>query len=99
MKNKALFRQYHTLFSWDAGNVNSFLKLFGQPFQVAFSAKVKVDTNLSEGVRCFLQLGALRNKLAHESFAEFPFDLTRSDVMRDYKQSLYFLSEIESALK
>lgn len=98
VKNKAINRQYHTFFSWDANNANTFLKMFGTTFQSAFDKSMRSDQAVEEGIRCFLHLGALRNKLAHESFAEFAFDLTRSDVMRDYRKAMQFIAAVELAL-
>lgn len=97
VKKKALTRQYHTLFSWDQANANTFLQLFGARFQASFLASMKGDAAIEDGVRCFLQLGVLRNKLAHEGL-DFQLQLTRDDVMRDFRVALQFVEAIERAL-
>ncbi|MDQ6975871.1 MAG: hypothetical protein Q9M22_04800 [Mariprofundaceae bacterium] len=56
LSKKALIRQYHMLFSWDAKNANSFFGLFGKPFQDHMKEKVKGDCSLDAGIKNFLEL-------------------------------------------
>jgi hypothetical protein len=98
VKNKALVRQYHTLFDWKTPNANKFFALFGVAFKTAMEQKSKADPALAAGIRQFMQLGALRNEIAHGNFAEVKFELSRSDILRDYKGAMQFVAAIETAL-
>lgn len=97
VKTKALTRQYHTWFQWDASNANSFSKLFGPRFHKSLAAAMEADRDIENGARCFLQLGAIRNKIAHEGL-EYEFSLSREDVMRDYRAAIRFIAAVEELL-
>ncbi len=65
VKNKAVSRQFHTWFSWDEADANSFFGLFGASFRTFMKKKVRGDEGLSESIKAFLELGAERNRLMH----------------------------------
>jgi RiboL-PSP-HEPN len=91
VKNKALARQYHTFFNWDARNANSFFGLFGGDFKDFMTAKVEDDSTLEAGIKAFLQLGDSRNELVHENFATFALDKTAEEIYELYKKALRFV--------
>lgn len=97
-KNKALKRQYHTLFSW-ANNANDFFSLFGNDFKVKMKARVKEESKLEEAVKSFLELGRLRNQLVHNNFAEFNIDKTAEELYKAFGKANYFIEEIEKELE
>ncbi len=48
VKNKAVSRQYHTWFDWNANNANAFFNMFGDGFRSHMVEIVKVDANIAE---------------------------------------------------
>jgi hypothetical protein len=74
VKQKALERQYHTYFDWKTRNANVFFAHFGEEFSKRCKSEIKQQEELSESVAAFLELGEMRNKLAHLNFALFPID-------------------------
>jgi len=98
VKIKILDRQYHTLFSWDSRNANSFFGLFGEAFKAEAQDDVAADGQLEEGIRAFLELGRLRNDLVHNNYATFPFDETTSEVIVLYRKGRKFTDYLEAKL-
>ena len=70
VQKKAVTRQYHTFFAWEAKNANQFFSLFGEEFKEKCQAQVRSDAKLEESIRAFLELGNTRNELVHLNFAE-----------------------------
>lgn len=91
VENKAINRQYHTYFSWDQNNANSFLGLFGDKFRNDVSREIEADPKLKQAVREFLDLGNSRNKLVHGNFSVFSLEKTFDEVYEQYKESVIFL--------
>ena len=54
LKNKAIARQYHTYFDWNAKNANSFLGLFGKEFKKKLQQKIK-DEKMENNIKSFLE--------------------------------------------
>ena len=75
VRNKAVSRQYHTWFQWNARNANSFYGLFGSDFRKFMKRKVR-DDNLGDSVRAFLELGNERNRLVHQDYGVFVLEKT-----------------------
>lgn len=73
IKIKAIERQYHTYFKWDCNNANTFFALFGSDFKDYMQRAVNNDQAIQNSIRSFLELGNLRNQLAHLDFALFPY--------------------------
>ena len=96
VSKKALSRQYHTLFEWKGKNANSFFALFGEDFKEFVKAKVKDDDILDTGIKNFLELGRLRNQLAHDNYAMFVLSLTVEDISEKFISSQSFILNIES---
>jgi hypothetical protein len=92
IQNKALKRQFHTLFEWDKGkNANSFFTLFGKGFKAEVEALVKENDALVSAVRAFLELGYLRNRIVHENYASFVTDKTADEILRAYREARHFV--------
>ena len=91
IKNKALNRQYHSLFAWDARNANSFFGLFGEKFRNQAKEDVKNSQNLNDSIKSFLELGELRNMVVHQNFASFATDKTSDEIFSSFVNALVFL--------
>ncbi len=98
IKNKAIERQYHSYFAWETNNANKFFGLFGQSFRDSAKSDVSVDDNLAESIKSFLQLGDLRNQLAHLNFAQIILNKTADEVYLQYKNALIFIKYFENKL-
>lgn len=98
MEAKAISRQYHTYFDWEAQNANKFLKLFGDNFSTSFQVKIKNEQELEEAIRSFIQIGGLRNELAHKNFAAYHIEQTGQEVYELYQRAVKFVEEFEKAL-
>lgn len=99
VKQKALERQYHTYFDWKSRNANAFFAHFGEEFSKKCKAEVKEQEALNESVAAFLELGEMRNKLAHLNFALFPIDKTSEEIYQLYQRALVFLEYMKNSLK
>ena len=95
---KAINRQFHTYFSWDKANVNSFLALLGPSKRIEFDTKKEGDIILQEGIKKFLTLGNTRNELAHQNFAEYSLQKTLEEYYTDFQNAKVFLSTITNLL-
>ena len=98
VKNKAVSRQFHSWFSWDEANANSFFGLFGAAFRTFMKEKVRRDEGLAESIKAFLELGADRNRLVHQDYGTFPMEKTADEIYGLYKKALMFVEEFPKAL-
>lgn len=99
VRSKVVARQYHTYFDWDqATNANKFFSLFGEEFKCQMAAKVKYDINLNNSIKSFLEIGAERNKMVHQNYAEIVIDKTAQEIFDLYKNALYFIDKIKCEL-
>ena len=90
LDKQALSRKYHTLFSWEKNNANSFYSLFGDSFKKIKCEELSCSEELKNGEKDFLTLGNERNKVAHRGvkFAEFDRDV--DGVYKLYSSALKF---------
>lgn len=98
VKNKAIARQYHTFFQWKESNANSFWGLFGDEFRDRAKNDVRGNDELSLSIKAFLELGDLRNELAHLNFASFILDKTAEEVYTLYKKAKVFIGYLDKIL-
>ena len=91
-------RQYHTYFDWDEKNANKFFSLFGSDFKDKISKKVEADEELTNSIIAFLELGSIRNKLAHLNFANYPLDKTADEIYNLYKNAKTFVDFLRFVL-
>lgn len=99
VKNKAISRQYHTWFKWDAANANQFFGLFGSEFGAMMQARIKESETLRESVRAFLEVGNERNKLVHQDFASFALNKDLHEVYKTYRTALSFVDSLPQHLR
>jgi hypothetical protein len=99
IKAKAVERQFHTYFDWDANNANRFFALFGSEFRDMHKADVKNNSELELGVTSFMELGRIRNQLVHLNFASFPIEKTADEIYDLYKKANKFIEHIREKLK
>lgn len=98
VKNKAVARQYHDYFDWNAKNANRFFSLFGEEFKKQASGDVKGNSELEESIRAFLEIGNLRNELVHGNFAVFPIEKTVKEIYELYRLAHKFIDYLSSKL-
>lgn len=99
VRNKAIARQYHTLFDWNARNANTFFSLFGPEFKARMAELVDGDEALANGIRAFLELGQERNRLVHQDYASFTLEKTSTEIFALYQSALTFVSRLPSLLQ
>lgn len=89
--NMAINRRYHTWFNWTARNANGFFGHFGSEFQSHMLQVVNNTEGLSDCISAFLELGNLRNVLAHDDLASYPLGKTVEEVVELYEKALSFV--------
>jgi RiboL-PSP-HEPN len=99
VRNKAVARQYHTWFSWEASNANQFFGLFGSEFRSAMSDHVGRSDDMQKGIRAFLEVGNDRNRLVHQDFATFPMEKTLEEIYGLYLSALSFVDALPAAFR
>jgi hypothetical protein len=98
-KKKAVDRQYHTYFNWDANKgANQFFSLFGEDLKKNIEKDLKSDETLERAVRDFLEIGSTRNKLVHENFANFTLDKTAREIYELYRSASIFVDYLARCL-
>lgn len=99
VRNRVVRRQYHTWFSWDARNVNTFLSMFGQDFKDEAGKWIAEDDNLPRAVVDFLKVGRERNRLVHENFGDAPLEMTTAEVYGLYESAKVFVDWFPQAIR
>ena len=97
IKNKALKRQYHTLFTWNRRNANSFFALFGEDFKKYIQEKLNMDADLEASIKSFLELGNERNRMVHNDFSAYYLEKSEAEIYDLYKKSLKFVNLSKAA--
>lgn len=94
IKSKALARQYHTFFDWKEikeSSANVFFGYFGDEFKKSVITEVKSSPDLAKAIKSFIELGQLRNKVAHQNFASFTTDKTSKEIFDSFEDAMKFL--------
>ena len=99
VRNKAVSRQYHTWFKWDAKNANQFFGMFGEEFKDHMGVLVKGSEDLDTAIKAFLELGDGRNRLAHENFAAFAMEKTADEIFKLYQEAMPFIDSVRTELR
>ncbi|SDY72180.1 hypothetical protein SAMN05216215_103373 [Saccharopolyspora shandongensis] len=99
VNNKAIERQYHTLFDWKARNANTFWKLFGAEFGEEMKKYCRENRELSGAIDAFLEIGRSRNEVVHNNYATYSFEKTIDDVYRLYGEANKFVDSLPGLLK
>jgi hypothetical protein len=98
VRAKAVTRQYHTWFTWDCNNANTFFSLFGPEFSEFMKARVAASDDLGAAIKAFLQLGLERNLLVHKDFGAYPLEKTTQEVYESFLIAKQFVDDFPSAL-
>ena len=99
VRNQAIERRFSTLFAWRDNNANSFYGLFGKDFSTYMRRKVAEDQEMDNSVRAFLEIGNLRNQIAHRNYADFQLNKTAEEVYSLYKDAAKFVDEFPIAIR
>lgn len=92
LKHKAIARQYHTYFTWDGNNVNSFLAMFGNEFKEKVKKEIDADPEIKTEMKAFLEIGNERNKMVHENFLLYKLDKIFDEITDLYEHADHFIS-------
>ena len=98
VKSKAVERQFHTFFQWNERNANQFFSVFGEAFSRRCREQVRVNQALIDAIGAFMELGELRNKLAHQNFGAFTIEKTSEEIFVLYKKALEFVEFVRTTL-
>lgn len=87
LQKQALHGKYFQLFDWGSQNepdkfgtnANRFFGLFGENFKSMINKELKSETNISDSIKSFLEVGHLRNILVHSNFAAYVYDQKTTD--------------------
>jgi hypothetical protein len=99
VRNRVISRQYHTWFTWEARNANSFFGMFGDGFKAHMTALVKATPDLDRAIKAFLELGDGRNMLAHQNFAAFAMQKTSDEIFKLYQDAMPFIESVRTELR
>ncbi|WFB88935.1 MULTISPECIES: HEPN domain-containing protein [Streptomyces] len=99
VEQKAIRRQYHTLFDWDTVNAGRFWGLFGSGYKVGMKEYCRQDVELSLSIRAFLEVGSLRNRMVHNNYASFILEKTLDEVYGLYRTGGEFVQRLPELLK
>jgi hypothetical protein len=82
----------------EVSKANVFFGIFGEAFSKHCKVQVDADNQLNNAVSAFLELGDLRNKLAHQNFGAFSISKTSVEIYGLYQSALYFVEFIRKTL-
>jgi hypothetical protein len=99
VQNKGIARQYHTWFDWNKSTANSFFGLFGSRFRNYMENIIEDDHDLETSIRDFLELGGIRNRLAHENYSAFVLEKTSEEIFKLFLSAEKFVDVIPKALR
>ena len=99
IRKRVIRRQYHTWFSWQGRNVNTFLSMFGQNFKEEAARWIAEDESLRQSVIDFLEIGRERNRLVHENFGAAPLEKTTAEVYGLYESAKVFVDWFPGAIR
>jgi hypothetical protein len=99
IEQKAIRRQYHTLFDWDSRNAGKFWSLFGQDFKSGMKKYCAQDSKLTSHISAFMEIGSLRNHMVHNNYASFVLEKTLDEVHELYRLGDQFVGQLPELLK
>ncbi|XUM22858.1 HEPN domain-containing protein [Bradyrhizobium oligotrophicum S58] len=99
VKNKAVSRQYHTWFQWEANNANAFFNMFGEDFRAHMMGVVRLDPNMARSISSFLEIGRERNRLVHQDYGSFFLEKTAEEIFGLYVSAMVFVDFVPMALR
>ncbi len=98
VRNKAISRQYHSWFQWDAGNANSFFGLFGTGFKAFMKNRIKENEDIAHSIKAFLEIGSERNRLVHQNFGTFALEKDEDEIYNLYVKARPFVENISHVM-
>lgn len=98
IEKQALSRKFHTMFNWDAGNINSFLVLFGDDFKKMCSAEIKDNQIRLQSIRDFIFINSHRNLLVHNNFSNFNLNVSFEDIWKKFESAIKILDWLAEKL-
>ena len=100
LKNKALKRQYHTLFKWDEKNgYTTFFGLLGEKFKAYMNTNMKANKKLSKSIAAFMSIGDERNRLVHLNYGTYTLEKTIGEIYSLYNDASYFVNGLPDFLR
>jgi hypothetical protein len=84
-------RGFHQMFQWRSNNANSFFAYLGGELGADMKSECTRNSNLESGAKKFLELGDLRNSIAHQNFHTFYFEKTLQEAYEDYLAAKVFV--------
>jgi hypothetical protein len=99
LAKQAIERKYHTYFEWEGNNANRFFRMLGPAFFNQCRDSVAAQERLQNAIRAFLELGNIRNELAHLDFAAFSLEKTAEEVYALYKSAGEFVDFVRLRLR
>jgi hypothetical protein len=99
VKNKALSRQFHSLFDWDSSNANKFFALFGEEFKSFMNVELQRNDPLASSVKAFLEIGRERNRLVHQDFGSYSLEKTAEEIYELYRNALDFVQVVVAKMR
>ncbi len=100
VKNKALKRQYHTLFDWEEKNgYKKFFGLLGDSFKGYMNENMKKNKKLTDSVNAFMSLGDERNRLVHLNYGTYTVPKTIHEIYDLYNEASYFVFRLPDLLR
>ena len=91
VKKKAVERQYHDWFDWNARNANRFFNLFGDALSRHMKTIIREREDLSSSIQAFLEIGEERNRLVHQDFGSFVLEKTSQEIYDKYLLAAEFV--------
>lgn len=99
VERKAIARQYHSFFDWPSRKANQFWALFGPDYKKAVEREISSKDELSDGLKAFLEIGAVRNELVHNNFADMTINTTLDEVYVLYQKGASFVEALPMLLR
>lgn len=87
LEKQALERRFHSMFQWEAPNINRFLALFGTETKKAMENEIKDNELLSSAMSDFIYINSQRNLLVHNNFGAFSLDTAMDDIWRKFSSA------------
>lgn len=91
-------RRYHEYFDWKANNANKFFAMFGDDFRRRAFEDVRTTRALEEGMQAFMEIGQMRNVLAHEQLLGVPLPKTADEYYALHQKALVFIQYLRDRL-
>jgi len=93
LKKNSFQMKFHTLFDWNAGNVNKLLGMFEKDVKDEIREGIRKSDEIKEGEKSFISIGVSRNKLVHNGiYEEKTHFIDLEYVYSEYNKALTFVT-------